>query len=161
MSSAPCSLKRHPLHTTHHTTLRPAPFIPHFPFSSCSFHRHVWLRSKAVQGGGCIGATDDPSSWDSPLTLNSTDRWGSGRGGGSSYVPPWEIIFELVRVSRADRVPPFYPPCPPVPPAHAPSLRTLRVTDAASLSLSSTGGQPLCRRLDAAAINACSRAAAG
>jgi hypothetical protein len=73
-----------------------------------------------VQGGGCIGATDDPSSWDSPLALNSTERWGSGGGGGkgASYVAPWEIIFELVRVTRADRVQSH----PPPPPRRRPAL---------------------------------------
>jgi hypothetical protein len=110
----------------------PHPPTPHLappPYVNVP-RRHVWLRSKAVQGGGCIGATDDPSSWDSPLALNSTERWGSGGGGkGASYVAPWEIIFELVRVSRADRVqpPPPHPPaaaqpCHPAPKPLSPSL---------------------------------------
>ncbi len=95
-------------------------------------YRHVWLRSKAVKGGCCIGATDDPSSWDSPLELNSTDRWSNNRGAGSSYVPPWEIIFELVRVSRADRV------------TLSPLLRSLLATDATSTAVFPAGGQSLC-----------------
>ena len=73
------------------------------------------MRSKAAKGSGCIGTTDDPSSWDSPLALNSTDKWRSGSGSGASYVAPWEIIFELVRVSRADRVPPPPPSLLPPP----------------------------------------------
>ena len=111
------------------------------------------MRSKAAKGSGCIGTTDDPSSWDSPLALNSTDKWRSGSGSGASYVAPWEIIFELVRVSRADRVPP--PPSfpPPLFPSFPPPLFP-------SAHATPSGAEPLRRGLAAAAQHACSSAAA-
>ena len=59
-----------------HTSLADVLSVP-LDFLSLLVHRHVWLRSKAAPSGGCVGATDDPSTWDSPLLLNSTQRWGS------------------------------------------------------------------------------------